>query len=396
MYRFNDRYLKTLPCPDKGNKIYYDTKVTGLGLRITAAGAKSFVFNYRIHGRERRLTLGRYGPDQWTLQRARKRAGELRRMIDNGVDPLGEREEKRTAPTMADLCQRFVDDHGPKLRPKTLQEYEAIIRNYILPALRHRKVAEVAYDDVDGLHRKITKAGATYRANRTVAILSKMFALAIKWRWRADNPAKGIERNQEHKRHRYLSADELLRLTTALAKHDDQDAANIIRLLLLTGARRGEVMAMRWADLDLVEAGVWTKPGSTTKQKTEHRVPLSDAACQLLRDLRAEAATGAEFVFSGRYGGHRIEIKQNWGALCKAAGITGARLHDLRHTYASVLASAGLSLPVIGALLGHTQPQTTARYAHLFDDPLRAATERAADLITRKESAEIVEMGTRK
>jgi integrase len=139
----------------------------------------------------------------------------------------------------------------------------------------------------------------------------------------------------------------------AIAEHDDQQAANIIRLLLLTGARRGEVQAARWEQFDLT-AGVWTKPGATTKQKTMHRVPLSGPARQLLASIYAEAADGAVYVFPGRSGGHRVEFKRDWAAICTAAGIAGVRIHDLRHSYASILASAGLSLPIIGALLGHT------------------------------------------
>jgi integrase len=258
--------------------------------------------------------------------------------------------------------------------------------------MKHLKVAEVTFSDVDDLHRKITKRGATYHANRVLALLSKMFNLSIRWGWRTDNPAKGIERNQEQKRNRYLSADELVRLTVALAEHHDQQAANIIRLLLLTGARRGEVQAARWEQFDL-KAGIRVKPGSTTKQKTEHRVPLSAPARQLLRELWENASLDAEYVFPGRSDGHRIEIKADWAALCKAAGITGARIHDLRHTYASLLASAGLSLPIIGALLGHTQPATTARYAHLLDDPLKQATERVgAILMPSKPAGDVVPM----
>jgi integrase len=266
------------------------------------------------------------------------------------------------------------------------------MKNDIRPAMKHLKVAEVTFSDVDDLHRKITKRGATYHANRVLALLSKMFNLSIRWGWRTDNPAKGIERNQEQKRNRYLSADELVRLTVALAEHHDQQAANIIRLLLLTGARRGEVQAARWEQFDL-KAGIRLKPGSTTKQKTEHRVPLSAPARQLLRELWENASLDAEYVFPGRSDGHRIEIKADWAALCKAAGITGARIHDLRHTYASLLASAGLSLPIIGALLGHTQPATTARYAHLLDDPLKQATERVgAILMPSKPAGDVVPM----
>ncbi len=392
--KITDKLVRDLPPPAAGNRIVYDTDIKGFGLRITASGHKAFVLNYSLAGRERRYTIGDYGRDQWTVDAARKRAGELRRQVADGEDPLASRVEARTAPTVADLCRRFEEEHLPKTRPSTQRSYRQIIDADILPELAHRKVAAVTFSDIDGLHRKITRRGASYRANRTVAVLSKMLSLAIRWGWRQDNPAKGIERNQEEKRHRYLSGDELARLTVALSEHRDQHAVNIIRLLLLTGARRGEVQAARWADIDL-ENGVWTKPGSTTKQKTLHRVPLSAPARQLLSELRATAAPDAEFVFpSGD--GHRVEIKHNWAAICRVAGIANARIHDLRHTYASVLASSGLSLPIIGALLGHSQPATTARYAHLFDDPLRAATERVGAIVTGKPIAEVVPIPSRR
>ena len=227
-----------------------------------------------------------------------------------------------------------------------------------------------------------------------VSILSKMFSLAIRWQWRSDSPTRGIERNPELKRHRYLSGDELGRLSIALAAHGDQQAANIVRLLLLTGSRLGEVLGMRWEQLDL-DAGVWVKPSTLTKQKLEHRVPLSAPVRQLLTELRSMAPAGATFVFPGAGAtGYRNPPYKDWVAICEAAGIVDARMHDLRHTYASVLVSAGLSLPVIGALLGHSHPETTARYAHLFDDPLRAATERVGAIVTGhgKPSAEVVKI----
>jgi integrase len=169
-----------------------------------------------------------------------------------------------------------------------------------------------------------------------------------------------------------------------------------VRLLLLTGARRGEVLSATWDQFDLT-AGIWTKPSSHTKQKKEHRVPLSAPARQLLAEIKAKNWKPSPYVFPGRAGdGPMNEIKKSWAALCKATDLRGVRLHDLRHTYASVLASAGLSLPVIGALLGHTQPGTTARYAHLFDDPLRAATERAAAIVTGKgDTGEVVPLERR-
>jgi integrase len=330
-----DTIVKELPTPPNGNKITYDTKVKGFGVRVTKGGARSFILNYRIRGRtERRYTIGSY-PD-WKTAAACEHAKDLKKRIDVGQDPLAESDAERAAKTVADLIERFEDEHYPDCRPSTAANYKIIIAKYIKPDLKHRKVKDVAYEDIDALRRKVTKH-APYQANRTLAVLSKMFALAIQWRWRSDHPVKGVKRNQEVKRRRYLDADELSRLTQALAVHEDQQAANIVRLLLLTGARRGEVLGARWEQFDL-KAGTWTKPGATTKQKTEHRVPLSAPARLLLADLKANADEDAEFVFPSRgETGHRVEMKKQWAALCKAARISGARLHDLRHTFASHL-----------------------------------------------------------
>ncbi|WP_256750305.1 site-specific integrase [Mesorhizobium sp. Mes31] len=420
--KLSETIVKALAAPAKGSKIFYDSEVKGFGARLTAAGHKSFILNYRTRkGRERRITIGSW-PD-WKTDAARQEAKELKRRVDSGADPMAEVDADRASKTVADMCDRFRDEYLPdtvegaklgkaetKLRPATQRDYAALIRREIRPAFKHHAVADLTFSDIDALHRKISKRGATYLANRTVALMSRMLNLSIKWGWRADNPAKGIDRNQEQKRHRYLSPAELVKLTKALLEIDDQQAANIVRLLLLTGARRGEVMAMRWEQLDLSE-GVWTKPGSTTKQKTLHRVPLSAPARQLLSDLREKASDDAEYVFPGRGSPHRIEIKGPWHDLCRAAGLVmpvtltdvkgrervvlepSARVHDLRHTYASVLVSAGLSLPIIGALLGHSQPATTHRYAHLMDDPLRQATERAGAIVTAKGGgAQIVQL----
>jgi integrase len=386
--RLTDGGIRALPPPPQGNRIFYDSGVTGLGIRVTASGARSFVLNYRTRlGRERRFTIGSF-PD-WTVGAARVEATELKRQIDRGGDPLGEIKAGRAAPTVADLCARFEAEHLPRKRPGTQTVYRQQIAAEILPALGRLKVATVTFAEVDRLHQAITRRGRPCRANRVLSLIKGMLNLAIRWGWRTDNPAKGVERNQEHKRRRYLSADELPRLIKALDEYGDQQSADIVRLLLLTGARRGEALQARWQDIDLT-TGTWRKPGATTKQKTEHELPLSDAARQLLTGLRQRAAKDAEWVFPAADGSHRRDVARPWARICKAADIHGARVHDLRHTYASVLASAGLSLPIIGQLLGHTTPTTTARYAHLFDDPLRAAAERASAIITGAALAEVV------
>ena len=389
--RLTDRTVKGLPSPAAGNHVIFDDLIKGFGVRITAAGAKAFVLKYRRRsdGLRRLHTIGSH--PAWTVLAAREEAKRLKREIDGGGDPVGEQRADREAPTVNDLCDRYEGEQLSKRRPSTQSEYGSILRRHIRPALGKRKVATLAFANIDDLHRQITKTAGPYRGNRVVALVSKLCSLAVQWRWRVDNPCKGIERNVEYKRKRYLTGAELERLSAALAEHDDPDAADIFRFLLLTGARRGEVLAARWADFDL-EAGIWTKPAASTKTKTDHVVPLSAPARQLLAarfDNRAES----KFVFQGRNGvGHRIEVKGNWARVCKAAGIHGLRIHDLRHSYASTLASAGVGLHVIGGLLGHTQPSTTARYAHLFDDPLRAATERAGAILSgrRKPAAKIL------
>jgi len=392
--KLTDNLLRQLPKPERGNKITYDDAVKGFGARITAADGRAFVLNYyrKLDGRERRYTIGSF-PD-WSTTAAREEAKRLKRAIDGGSDPVGEQEEDRAAATVADLCGRFERDYLPRNRPSTQRVYRQQIHTDILPALGRMKNAAVSHADVDGFHHRLSVRAPTH-ANRTLAVLSRMFSLAVRWGWRADNPCRGVERNQENKRHRYLSGAELTRLSEALAVLSDVAAANAIRLLLLTGARRGELLAAQWSDVDL-EAGIWTKPGATTKQRTEHRVPLSAAARTLLAKMRSQADDGAEYVFPARGGGHRPHVNAVWIAARKAAKLNGVRLHDLRHTYASVLASAGLSLPVIGALLGHATPITTHRYSHLFDDPLRAATERASAILTGKAPADIVPLERRR
>jgi len=377
--RLTDAIVRRLPTPEQGKTITVDADVPGFGARVTANGARSYVLRYTTRaGRERTFTIG--DASVWRTTDARDKAKNLRREIEDGGDPLGDIEDERAAPTMLDLIERFRTEHLPKKRPGTARDYECLLRLHIAPHFgQHMKVADVRFENIDALHRKVTAAGSPYQANRTIALLSKMFALAVRWHMRESNPVKGIEKNREYHRRRYLSGDELVRLTKALAKHPERDAADAIRLLLLTGARRGEVLGMRWAD---VEDGVWSKPASSTKQKEHHQVPLSAPAQALLADIHKRQRPRAPFVFPS-YGatGHRIGLQKNWLQITKTAGIEGLRIHDLRHSYASQLVSGGASLPLIGALLGHSNPNTTARYAHLFRDPLKEATERVGAVI---------------
>ncbi len=374
--KLTEKIAREAELPHERRSYYiWDTDVVGFGLHVTRSGARSFVTRYYISGRERKLTIGSY-PD-WSVIAARAQAKRTKREADLGRDPLGMREERRRAPTMADLAARYLEDHARHKVKRAYQDEKSMLRRLVLPKLGRLRVDEVKHGDVDALHRRISER-TPYQANRTMALLRKMFNLAIRWEYRADNPVTSLQFNPEQPRHRYLSEDELARLTAVLADHPNRRGANVIRMLLLTGARKGEVLNATWDQFDL-EKRIWTKPSAHTKQRREHRVPLSQATVALLESIRESRPPFCRFVFPGDRPGQAVtEIKTFWDSVRRKADLPDVRMHDLRHTYASILANSGLSLPIIGALLGHTQPQTTARYSHLSDNPLREATERVS------------------
>jgi integrase len=270
-----------------------------------------------------------------------------------------------------------------------------MIDTIIRPQLGGLRLKAVGTRDIEALHASLK--ATPYRANRVLALLSSMFTKAAEWKWRADNPAKGVQRFHEDRRERWLSAEEMHAFTAALDAYPDQNAANALRLLLLTGSRENEVLSADWPQFDL-ERGVWEKPSHHTKQKRIEYVPLSAPALELLSAMKPKGATGP--LFLGRDGSKaRVTIRRPWVQACKAAGLAEAitlkgkrrtitrykptvRIHDLRHSYASHLVSSGVSLQIVGKLLGHTQPQTTQRYAHLSDGALRDATNRFGEIFT--------------
>jgi integrase len=378
--RLTDAAIKRLPLPAAGNVITWDDDVAGFGCRVTAAGARSFVFNYRVKGsgQQRRVTIGSVG--DWSTGAARGEAKRLRRLVDSGADPRGDHEESRDAPTMAELIGKFESEYLPRKRPSTIRSYKGMLDKHIKPFFgKFTKVSEIEFADVDKLHFTVTATGSRYVANRCVSLLSRIFSLAIRWQMRADNPARGVERNPESKRRRYLSGDELARLTKALTETDDKQFVNVVMTLVLTGARRGEVFSMRWDALHLAKGkAVWSKPSSETKQKRDHTVVLSEPVRLLLASIERDG----DFVFPSNGGtGHITEIKKSWKVLLARAGIKSLRVHDLRHSFASQLVNSGASLALIGSMLGHASPVTTSRYAHLYDETQREAAERVGKIV---------------
>lgn len=374
------RFLSTVAIPAAGQADYFDSEVTGLMLRVFPSGRKSWAVRYTFDGRKRFLKIA--NAESLTCTEARKQARKLLGQVALGKDPATKKQEAREAskaPTVAELTEDWMEYAREHKRPLCVADDASMIKQHIAPALGHMRVADVGTDHVEKLHRSM---GATpYRANRVLCLVKSMFNRAIRVKqWTAYNPCTPVRRNLEQPRHRYLSREEIDRLHAALNAYPNQRPVNVVRLLLFTGSRRSEALRARWADFDLTE-GTWTKPASSVKQKRESRIPLNPAALNLLRALRAQSSPDAEYVFGGDADRPLYDLKRLWAFVQREAKLPGVRIHDLRHSFASVLASGGVSLQTIGALLGHSEIRTTERYSHLFDEALRTATDKAGALL---------------
>jgi integrase len=379
--------------PGAEDHVVWDSALPGFGVRVKPSNVKSYIVQYRNRktGASRRKTIGQHGP-LLTFHKAKQRARVILADALKGNDPVSDDRTLRDAPTIRHLATDYLEQHAvPKKRRRSVENDRSMINRIILPRFGGKKVSAVQSREIHFLH--VSMKSTPYQANRVLALLSKMFSLAVKWGWRLDNPVKGIERFEEKRCDRWLSDDELSRLLSVLANHKNQRAASAVRFQLLTGARLGEALQARWADVDF-ERGVWTKPSHHTKQKRTEHVPLSGPALALLADMREKADLSEENLFPGNGTGRPLQdIKKFWKAVTAEAGIREYRLHDNRHTHASHLVSSGLSLEIVGRLLGHTNPTTTKRYAHIADTPLRAAAERFGaklDALHREHKSEII------
>lgn len=396
--RVTKRAVDALQCrAGKDRAILWDDALAGFGVAAFPTGRKVYVAQYRKDGRSRRLTIGEHG--RLTPDEARSQAKIILGAVETGADPIADRRAAREVRTFRDVAEEFMRLHvTAKRKPRTGQTYEGLLRNYVLPAVGDKRIADVRRVDVARLHARMSDAPGA--ANRALALISAV------WNWAArreevalaNNPASGIERNREQAKERFLTSAELARLGDALrqaetsglpwevdetkpgAKHApkadkrrvklDPFAVAAIRLLILTGARLREILDAQWSQVDL-ERGVIFLSDSKTGKKP---IYLSAAAQAVLASLpRIEG--NPHIIAGAKDGAPRADLKKPWAAVKRAAGLEGVRLHDLRHSFASFGAGASLGLPIIGKLLGHTQAATTARYAHLDADPLRRAVD---------------------
>lgn len=385
--------------PEGAEYVVWDTEVAGFGLRVTTRGAKSFLFKYRAgHGRTatiRKPTIGKLG--DLTVDHARKIAADWKILVKAGKDPSSERMGNEAEPTLKALVTEFLNEHAASLR--TEDEYRRRVQRALLPKLGRKRISEITFAEVDKFRRSL--ADRPYEANRTIALLSKAFNYARRRKpynqWIDRNPCDGIEKFPEHRRERYLTKEEISRVLEACDAYVAEAAGGpeedrerrlrtvrrqviALKLLMLTGARTGEVLSATRDQFDL-KAGVWSKPAASTKQKKPHRTPLSPAAVELVEQTLEMLSEQDRYLFPTHRPStrpHITNIDKAWRKIRAMAELEDCRKHDLRHTFASLLASDGKSLPIIGALLGHTQAQTTQRYAHLLDAPLRDAVASVA------------------
>lgn len=363
-FKFTPGELKKLRKPKTGMELYYDSILPGLMLRITEKDFRSFVLRYRTpSGRERHYTIGRFSMTnvpEWTIAAARKKAAELKVGIRTGHDPLEALEADRKAPRVRALVDRFIKEHLPKVSAKTKYDYECILEHDIVPALGQKQIGEVSRQDIADLHHKIS-ARAPARANTVIAVASSLFARAVSWNLRSDNPCKQVERNDAAERDRVLDDKELGAVWRA-AGSAVAPFGFIVKLLILTGQRRDEVTGMTWAEVS-DDLATWTIPGVRTKNSKTHIVPLSEPVRELLRDLLpeddkearralAEMKLKSALVFPGKRGSYSGWSKSKTD-LDLACGVAGWRLHDLRRTLATGLQRLGVRLEVTEAVLNH-------------------------------------------
>lgn len=367
--------------PKETDYFVWDDTLPGFGVRVMTTGRKTYIIQYRdTAGRTRRKRLGRHGtitPDE-----ARTDARNMLSDAARGGNPAEETRRYKSSPTVSELCERFMSEYVPaRCKQSTEKEYRRNVDLFIIPALGRMKVPDVTRSHVSELHH--AHRDKPYQANRTLGVLSVMFNQAEVWGLREDgtNPCLHVRKYEEKKRERYLSSEELGRLGDTLRELElsgieSQAAINALRLLILTGCRLGEIQTLKW---EYVRGNIIYLPDSKTGAK---RVYLGKGALEVLAGI--EQIDGNPYVITGiKPGSHLTDMQKPWRRIRKEAGLEDVRIHDLRHTFASSAVGLGESLPMIGKLLGHTQQQTTQRYAHLADDPMQAAADRVSGELGR-------------
>lgn len=365
---FSKTRIQGLPLPAKGRTYHYDARTPGLCVCVTDKGTRTF-YSYRwVQSRPVRVRIGAF--PAVTVQNARKKAAEINAAVARGEDPQAKRRQARQEPTFGDLWEHWLETHA-KLHKRTWQE-DVRVHDQFLTRWANRRLSSVRRVDVQRLHARVGRENGIYQANRLLELVRAVFNKAEDIGFRGDNPGVGVRAFREKSRDRFLVPEEMPRFFQALASETNDTARDAILLLLFTGARLGNVLAMRWADIDFGRA-VWRIP--ETKNDQPVIVPLTPLALDVLH-RRSRIQGNSPWVLPGRTG-HLTTLRHVWKGFLARAGITDLRIHDLRRTLGSWQAMQGASLLTIGKSLGHTDPAATAVYARLLLDPVRESTTQA-------------------
>ncbi|MDR1233349.1 MAG: site-specific integrase [Puniceicoccales bacterium] len=368
---FTKAALLELPAPSKGKIKFHDTKEKGLSLYVTATGHKSFMIRRRIKGQQKEIILGHF-PDM-TVELARKAAQKIKGQIAEGKNPCKEKEKKEEK-TFGEAYEMYMDRHvRVENKPSALKDIEFRMKK-VLPHWSHRFLSSISRYEIQDIHEHIGKEYGRYEANRVLSYICAIYNKIISWGWDGPNPAAKIQKFREQKRDRFILHDELPKFMEALEVEPNKDMRDFFLMCLYTGARCGNVLSMRWENIDF-SIKEWRIPD--TKNGEPVRIPLIEEALEILRDRSLIEGT-TPWVFPGNgKSGHLEEPKKAWKRILDRAGLKNLRIHDLRRTLASYQAIAGTSLLIIGKSLGHKSPQSTAIYARLSNDPVRASMESA-------------------
>ena len=373
------RIVDSLPVADR-ETVCWDRELPGFGVRVHPSGSKVYMVHKRSGGKSRRVTIGRH--KVWSLEAARREAGEIIARLKKGEMPgrPGADSPSATGPTIAELAEQYMTDHvAVRCKPTTARACRHILEKFLLPKFGARRFGDITPDEVASLHYRLSET--PIMANQVISLLSRLFhkAAASGDAPAGGNPCRFIKKYPTRSRERFLSEQEFERLGAVLreletARRISTSAAVALRLLMLTGCRRNEILTLRWEDVDLEHDELRLRDAKTGARA----VPLSPTARQVLAALPRQPDN--PWIISGRGPGTRLaNLNASWLVVRKEAGLDDVRIHDLRHSFASRALALGESLPMIGKLLGHRQVQTTARYAHLARHSVKAAALRIED-----------------
>ena len=379
--KLTKKFVESVP-PGNRDKIIWDTKVSGFGLKVTPRSRRSYFVKYRVgggsKGRQRKPTLGVHGTI--TCEQARQMAQKWLSEARDGHDPLEKRQMRSKSQTVSDLVEEFMERYAPShMKPTTKDAARDYFDRIIVPGLGRLKVSNVTRADISRLHANLSDT--PYQANRVLSALSSLFNRAEEWGHRDDgtNPCRHVKPYPEKSRERSLDPHEIRRLNKVLTLHEAKSlyAVAFVRLALMTGARKNELLSLRWSDVDL-KKGRLHLPDSKTGKRA---IALSDPARDLLANL-PKVKSNPHVLIGAKEGTHLVNVNKFWLRVRSEAHLPDVRIHDLRHTFASIGVSNGVPLSVVGKLLGHKHASTTNRYAHLSDPSLDEGVDMIGRILT--------------